>query len=260
MAIKKAKVITITSVKGGVGKTTTVLNLAGVYASMGKKVLIIDMDLSSGAIALSLNLDVQKDLFYLAEDLNNGRFQDIENYLLHYSDKIDVLASPKDPRLENRISSDYLNLILGKVVSMYDVILMDTIHHMSLHTLNCMDHSDWIVYLMSNDPMDLKNMKSMISVLKNMERTNFKIILNDSLDHRMHYFSKYDIKNIIKDNIDYTIPSNFYIKNIHKYVLDGKIPTLDPKLGLVNRKSIDHFKKIAESLLKGNDTSKQVNK
>ena len=171
MAIKKAKVITITSVKGGVGKTTTVLNLAGVYASMGKKVLIIDMDLSSGAIALSLNLDVQKDLFYLAEDLNNGRFQDIENYLLHYSDKIDVLASPKDPRLENRISSDYLNLILGKVVSMYDVILMDTIHHMSLHTLNCMDHSDWIVYLMSNDPMDLKNMKSMISVLKNMERS-----------------------------------------------------------------------------------------
>ncbi|HIT11805.1 MAG TPA: ParA family protein [Candidatus Pelethosoma merdigallinarum] len=261
MAIKKAKVITITSTKGGVGKTTTVLNLAGMYATMKKKVLIIDMDLSSSAIALSLNLEVSKDLFYLSEDIENGRFKEISDYLLHYQEHIDILAAPRDPRLESKISSDYLPLILGKVISMYDVILMDTIHHMSLHTLNAMDHSDWIVYLLSNDPMDLKNMKSMVAILKDMNRTNFKIVLNESIDHRTHYFSKYDIKNIIKDNIDYTIPSSFYIKNIHRYLLDGKIPTLDSKFRLGNKKGMDHFKKLALSLLKDDEkeqNSKQV--
>ena len=40
MALNKAKVFTITSVKGGVGKTTTVLNLAGIYSRMNKKVLV----------------------------------------------------------------------------------------------------------------------------------------------------------------------------------------------------------------------------
>ena len=38
------KVITVSSVKGGVGKTTMVLNLAGIYCGLNKKVLIIDLD------------------------------------------------------------------------------------------------------------------------------------------------------------------------------------------------------------------------
>ena len=42
------KIITISSVKGGVGKTTLTLNLAGIYYLMKKKVLIIDLDLYAG--------------------------------------------------------------------------------------------------------------------------------------------------------------------------------------------------------------------
>ena len=41
---KNGKVISISSVKGGVGKTTMTVNLAGIYYMMGKKVLIIDAD------------------------------------------------------------------------------------------------------------------------------------------------------------------------------------------------------------------------
>ncbi len=249
MAIKKAKVITVTSVKGGVGKTTTLLNLAGTYAMMGKKVLIIDYDLSSSSVALSLNLDVSKDIFYLSEDLNNNRFHRIEDYLISYQEHIDVLAAPKDPRLENKIATRYLSLILGKVNTLYDVVLIDTTHHMGKHTLTAMDHSDWLVYVISNDPTDVKNMKSMVSILKDMKKDNFKIVLNESIDRRTNYLSKYDIKNIMKDNIDYTIPANFYLKNIHRYVLDGKILTLDSKLQLTQKKAMKHFKKIADALL-----------
>ena len=42
------KVITVSSVKGGVGKTTMALNLAGIYCELGKKVLIIDADMRKG--------------------------------------------------------------------------------------------------------------------------------------------------------------------------------------------------------------------
>ena len=55
MAIKKGKSFCVFSAKGGVGKTTTVLNLAGTYEKLNKKVLIIDLDLSGGSIAVALN-------------------------------------------------------------------------------------------------------------------------------------------------------------------------------------------------------------
>lgn len=60
MAITKGKIITITSVKGGVGKTTFLLSLANVYKNNNKKVLIIDNDLFSGDIESILNVESKR--------------------------------------------------------------------------------------------------------------------------------------------------------------------------------------------------------
>ena len=50
MALKQAKVITVTSVKGGTGKTTFTLSLAGILANKNLKTIIVDMDLHSGVL------------------------------------------------------------------------------------------------------------------------------------------------------------------------------------------------------------------
>ncbi len=63
MALNNAKVITVTSVKGGTGKSTTVLNLAGVLTEMKKKTIVVDLDLYAGVIAASLNLTDGSDNF-----------------------------------------------------------------------------------------------------------------------------------------------------------------------------------------------------
>ena len=70
------KVITITSRKGGVGKTTTLLNLAGCYSNLDKKVIILDFDLYTNSISASLNLEPQKNIFNLVDDISNNRFKD----------------------------------------------------------------------------------------------------------------------------------------------------------------------------------------
>ena len=62
MALKQAKVITVTSVKGGTGKSTTTLALAGILSNKKLKTIIVDMDLYSGVIAASLNLKAKKDI------------------------------------------------------------------------------------------------------------------------------------------------------------------------------------------------------
>ena len=241
MAIHKAKTFTITSVKGGSGKTTTILNLAGIFSLMDKRVLIIDLDLYTGAVATTLNISNDNDIYKLIDDLNNNRFDKIEDYISTYNDMIDVIPAPKDPRLANKINSKYLSVVINRASTKYDVILIDTNHLLNEINLVTLDASDEILYIINNDPIDLKNMKSMVSIFRDMDKINYKIILNNSKDRLRNYFSKHDIKNIVKDNVDYILPAEFYIKNFDKYVLDGEILTLNKRIRAVNKKQLKYL-------------------
>ena len=75
MAITKGKIITVTSVKGGVGKTTFLLTLASIYKKQNKKVLIVDMDLFSGDIEAILDRPSKKDIYihmHIRENRNHS--------------------------------------------------------------------------------------------------------------------------------------------------------------------------------------------
>ena len=248
MASKNGKTITIFSTKGGVGKTIFTLNLAAAYHLLGKKVLIIDLDLHSGGIALSLNVDQTKDIYNLVDDLNNNRYTEFKDYVINYNENIDILACPKDPRLGSKIESRYVPIIMANCISRYDVVLIDTNHILNDINLSALDKSDEILLLLTNDPIDLKNMKSIIAILKDSEINNYKIVLNEAVNRNTDVFSVFDIKGIIGNNIDYSIEESFYIRDIDKYILKGEIVFLNKKMQFKKRKDLDRFKKIALTL------------
>ena len=249
MAIPKAKIITIASVKGGTGKTTTALNLAGTYSLMKKKTLILDFDLYSGGIALSLDVDVKTDLYKLAYDMSVNEYKNINDYILNYNEYIDIIPSPKDPRYASKIEKKYISTILKKVTTKYEVIIIDTNHFLDATNLILFDKSDTIVYVVNNSPLDMKNLKSMLAIHKDMEKENYVVVLNQSNTKLNEVFSNYDIKNIIKNNIDYTIPRTFYNKNINKFVIKGNIMILDKNVRLLNKNTVKIFNQIATDLL-----------
>ncbi len=255
-----ARIITVFSCKGGVGKTTTTLNLAGIYSLMNKKVLIMDLDLNSGGIAVSLNVNNEKTIYNVADDMSNNRFNEIYDYVCKYNDKIDVLSCPKDPRNALKIDSKYIELIITSAIYKYDVILIDTSHNINPVTLTALDKCDNTLFMITNDPVDLKNAKSMISIFKDTENENFKVVFNSSKDTGKDYFSLFDVKNIIKHNVDYTIDKSFYIKDIDKYVIDGEILTLNKKIRASKKGDIIKLTKLANSLLELKSKSSEVKK
>lgn len=249
MAIKKAKIITISSVRGGTGKTTTALNLAATYNELNKKTLILDFDLYSGGVALSLNIDITTDIYKLAYDMSTNEYKNIDDYILKYKENIDIIPAPKDPRYASKIETKYINTILKKVSPKYDVIIIDTNHFLDATNLILFDKSNTIMYIINNSPLDLKNIKSMISIHKDMEKENYCVVLNESNTKLNEMFNNYDIKNIIKSNIDYIIPRTFYNKNINKYVLQGKILLQEKNIKMLNKKTVKVFNKMALDLL-----------
>lgn len=260
MKKQAAKIITVFSCKGGVGKTTTTLNLAGIYSLMNKKVLIMDLDLNSGGIAISLDVSADKTIYNVVDDMSNNRFDDITSYVSKYNDKIDVLAAPKDPRNAMKVDSKYIDLVITSVMYKYDVILIDTSHNISPISLCAMDKSDNTLFMVSNDPVDLKNARSMIAIFKDTENENFKVVFNSSKDTGKDYFSMFDVKNIIKHNIDYTIDRSFYIKDIDKYVIDGEILTLNKKIRSAKKSDCIKLTKLATALLEAKPKKVEVKK
>lgn len=246
MALKQAKVITVTSVKGGTGKSTTTLSLAGILSNKKLKTIIVDMDLHSGAIAASLNLNAQKDIYTLINDYMNHGLKDLNEYITKYNDYIDVLPAPKDPRRVGKINSHYIDAILKKLKYKYDVILIDTNHIIDDINLITFDNSDNIIYVITNDLMDLKNMKTMLAIYKDMNLTNFCLVLNEALSKDK--VDLYTINSFLERDVDYVLPSNSFIKNMRKIVMAGKIVTLEKnyqkeKITLVLTEIIDKILK-----------------
>lgn len=225
----RGKSVAVYGAKGGIGKTTFVLSLAGVLSNMNKKVLIIDLDLSSGAIACSLNKEPNKTVFNFVEDYVNNKYDNLDKYVTVYDDNISFISNPKDPRHKARITSKYLDILVDKCLYKYDVVLIDTSHTLDEVSVFALDKCDLVYFMTSNDVISLKNLKNVINLFDDNEFNNYKIILNNSVVLSKVYFSKYDIKSILGHNVDYVISECFHVFKLDELLIKGKLITYEYK-------------------------------
>ncbi len=250
---KESKTICIHSAKGGLGKTTLALNLAGVSSSLGYKTLLLDFDMHNGTLDMIINEEINKTVYNLSDDLINNRFKKVSDYVYKYNDLIDVLPSPKDPRQGNKINSRYISLIIERVRSSYDVVLIDTSSEMDEINIETLDNSDLILFIIDNDVFTLKNTRNILNIFNDCNITNYKVLLNDTLSFKTPYFSMQDIKKIIGSNIDYYLGRSMFIKDISSYLYNCKIPSLLNGFNKKFKTEYNTMKMIIEDLKRGEE-------
>ena len=247
---KQKKVITITSAKGGVGKTIFLLNLAGIISKLNKKVLIVDCDFLGGAISLNLNTTCFNTVFNISDDMFGNNYEDYKKYVTPYQPNIDIVGSCKDPRYAIKIDVDSILSFIEEAKNNYDVVLIDTTHGLNIENIKILDKSDVILFMLTNDIMDLKNSKNYLDIMELVDIKNLKVILNNSRDINLNYFSNYEIKKAINRNIDYTLDKTLYIKNITSFLLEGEIFTLNKSLTFKEKKDLYKLQALVEDILK----------
>lgn len=120
---KEPEVITITSGKGGVGKSNTSVNLALALGELGKKVLLVDVDIGLGNTDLLLGVYPKYNLFDYF--INNIHLSDL---IFPVNENIDLLAGGSalsDEEMLEKINHDTLKTDLQRIMG-YDYILFDT--------------------------------------------------------------------------------------------------------------------------------------
>lgn len=175
---KNGKVITVCSMKGGVGKTTISVNLAAAIAKHNLRVVVIDMDFQSGDVAILFDIK-PKITIYDWIKANGDAQENIEHYLLKHQSGVEILAAPVRLELAEEITSDHMKNLLSLVTKKYDLIIIDTPPQLFENELVILENADKILLVINNDLPTLKNSTVLLDTLKNLGFQNkTKIILN----------------------------------------------------------------------------------
>lgn len=147
-----AQVITIANRKGGVGKTTTTLNLACSLRGLGKKILVIDLDPQANLtrcfdVGISENIKTVGHL--LTAELEEESYS-VEEYILSY-DEMDIIPSSiflsaVETQMRSETGSErILSEIINQIREHYDYILIDTSPSLNILNINALCASDSVL-------------------------------------------------------------------------------------------------------------------
>ena len=168
-----AKIISIINQKGGVGKTTTAVNLSALMADMGQRVLVVDLD-PQGNTTSGLGMAVEDNSVY---EVLMGRIQMRD--LVEKTDFKNLSIAGSDIRLAGAelelVSADKrefrLKTALNAVAKDFDFIMIDCPPSLSLLTVNALTASDGVIIPIQCEYYALEGVASLMQTIQRVKKS-----------------------------------------------------------------------------------------
>ena len=205
------KIISVANQKGGVGKTTTTVNLGTILAKKGKKVLLIDADPQGNATSgLGVEKDVEKSVYDVL--VNDTEIEDVYQDTMIKNLKVcpsNINLAGAEVELVSMMSREQrLKEKLIKVKDEFDFILIDCPPSLGLVTLNAFTASDSVLIPVQCEYFALEGLGQLLNTINLVKKH-----LNKSLYIEGALLTMYDIR---------TNLSNQVVKEVKKY-FDNKV-------------------------------------
>jgi len=202
------KIIAIANQKGGVGKTTTSVNLAASLGVLEKKVLLIDADPQANATS-GLGIDVEAveiGTYQILEHSNTAK----EAILKTSSPNVDIISSHIDLvaieiELVDKENREYmLKTILADVIDDYDYILIDCAPSLGLLTLNALTAAHSVLIPIQCEYFALEGLGKLLNTIKSIQK-----IHNKDLDIEGLLLTMYDSRLRLSNQVVEEVQKHF---------------------------------------------------
>ena len=202
------KIIAIANQKGGVGKTTTSVNLAASLGVLEKKVLLIDADPQANATS-GLGIDVESveiGTYQLLEHTNTAE----EAIVKTDSPNLDIIPAHIDLvaieiELVDKEQREYmLKTALGSVADNYDYILIDCAPSLGLLTLNALTASNAVIIPIQCEYFALEGLGKLLNTIKSVQK-----IHNPDLDIEGLLLTMYDARLRLSNQVVEEVQKHF---------------------------------------------------
>lgn len=215
------RIIAVANQKGGVGKTTTAINLSSCLAAKGQKVLAIDMD-PQGNMSSGLGID-KDNVAYTVYDLLIGEATMDQVLCKEAIGNLDVIPANIDlsgaeiELLDTENKEYILRDEVLKIRSNYDYVIIDCPPSLSMLTINSMTTADTVLVPIQCEYYALEGLSQLIKTIELVKER-----LNENLEMEGVVFTMYDARtNLslqvvenVKDNLDQTIYKTIIPRNI----------------------------------------------
>ena len=250
-----SRIIAIANQKGGVGKTTTVINLSASLAELGKKVLTIDMD-PQGNTSSGLGLD-KDNLDMTVYQLMIGECELTECRYASVVDGVDVLPATvhlagAEVELIGIPKSQYIlkNGIAG-VRDEYDYVLIDCPPSLNLLTINAMTAADAVLVPIQCEYYALEGLSQLLYTIGLVQKS-----LNPKLEIEGVVFTMYDARTNLSmqvvENVKENLRQNIYKTIIPRNVRLAEAPSHGLPINLYDSRSAgaEAYRQLAKEVVK----------
>ena len=206
-------IITIANQKGGVGKTTTVVNLATALASIDKKVLVIDMDPQYNS-SMSFNAyDLDKSIYkvFSNEIQINNAIQGSQIPKLDVISACEDLAAAEYELADDENRNYLLKQYIEEIKNNYDYIFIDTPPTLGLLTISSLTASDEVLIPVQCEFFALEGLSKLIKTIE-IVKSN----LNSNLKLNGIILTMYDKRNSLSSLIEKEA-REYFDMNVYKF-------------------------------------------